>query len=77
MISATHRDLAQLVLTREFREDLYFRLRVVHLHVPPLRERREDLVPLARRFIAAACRESSCGPCTLSPEALDLLAALS
>jgi len=75
VISATHRDLEELARTGAFRQDLYFRLRVVHLHVPPLRERREDLVPLARRFIAAGCSEYSCGPCTLSPEALDLLTA--
>jgi transcriptional regulator with PAS, ATPase and Fis domain len=75
VVSATHRDLEELVRTRAFRQDLYFRLRVVHLHVPPLRERREDLVPLARQLISAACSEYSCGPCTLSPEALDLLAA--
>ena len=50
VISATHRDLRALVSAQLFRDDLYYRLNVVSLNVPPVRERREDVVPLARMF---------------------------
>jgi DNA-binding NtrC family response regulator len=49
---ATHRDLAAMVRDRSFREDLYYRINVVHLHVPSLRERHEDILWLAQRFLA-------------------------
>ena len=51
VITATNRDLPRLVLQGLFREDLLFRIRVVHLHVPPLRERRADIPPLVHHFI--------------------------
>ena len=57
VVAATHQDLQQLVYEGAFREDLYFRLRVVELHVPPLRERRSDIPGLAERFL----REASTG----------------
>ena len=75
LVSATNRDLKELVRTGAFRQDLFFRLQVVHLQVPPLRDRREDLLPLATHFIGRACSEYSCGPCTLTPEVLDMLQA--
>ena len=51
IVAATHRDLDALCAAREFRRDLYYRLRVVPLTIPPLRDRAEDVVPLARRFV--------------------------
>jgi len=60
IVSATHRDLAQRVQQGLFREDLYYRLKVLTLDVPPLRRRREDILPLAAHFLAKeharACR---------------------
>jgi two-component system response regulator HydG len=52
ILSATHRDLAARVREGLFREDVYYRLKVLTLEVPPLRERREDILPLARHFLA-------------------------
>ena len=51
-ICATHRDLRRMVSEGTFREDLYFRLNVITLHLPPLRERPQDVLPLARHFLA-------------------------
>jgi two-component system response regulator HydG len=51
VLSATHRDLVRLIAEGRFREDLFYRLQVVPLHVPPLRERRADIAELARHFI--------------------------
>lgn len=51
IISATHKNLANEINEGHFREDLYFRLNVIPIHVPPLRERKEDLIPLAESFL--------------------------
>jgi len=56
---ATHRDLQQLVQQGRFREDLYYRIHVVHLRVPPLRERPEDVLWLAQRFLLDEARDRS------------------
>ncbi len=75
IIAATHRNLSQAVADGAFREDLYYRLNVLNLTVPPLRMRREDIALLARYFLgrcAQSLRKSVSG---LSPEALEMLAA--
>jgi DNA-binding NtrC family response regulator len=54
LITATNRNLQQMVQQGEFREDLFYRLNVVHMHIPPLRERRDDIILLAQLFLVAA-----------------------
>ncbi len=72
VISATHRDLEAMVATGQFRADLYYRLHVVRIDLPPLRERREDLPLLVRHFLAKHRRPGS--PVEgVEPEALDRL----
>jgi DNA-binding NtrC family response regulator len=68
VVSATNRDLRSEVETERFREDLYYRLNGVTLHVPPLRERRGDILVLARHFLDRAG-----GGYMLEPSALELL----
>jgi DNA-binding NtrC family response regulator len=72
-IAATHRDLRAGISTGTFREDLYFRLNVVPLNVPPLRERPTDVVPLARHFLAAFCEAEGRTAPALSDGAAELL----
>jgi DNA-binding NtrC family response regulator len=69
VVAATHRDLTREVRAGRFREDLLFRLRVVELKVPPLRERQDDLVPLARAALAEACARAKLPLRELSPQA--------
>jgi len=57
IVCATHRDLYQLVQSGDFREDLYYRLQVVPLRIPPLRERKEDITPLAQYFLKKAAEK--------------------
>jgi len=79
VLAATHRDLGKLVERSEFREDLYYRLNVVNLQIPPLRERREDIPQLARAFVLRFNRElNRQTPVTaFEPEAEELLNAYS
>lgn len=69
IVSATHRNLPQMVAERHFREDLFYRLNVLNLDVPALRERTDDILLLARHFIARACAQAQRPPCRLTPGA--------
>jgi len=75
VVAATNRDLDSAVRAGQFREDLLFRLNVVELTVPPLRERREEILPLARRFLAFFARAARKAPPVLSPESESALLA--
>ncbi len=68
IISATHRDLERMVAEGEFREDLFYRLNVLNLQVPPLRERGQDIVLLARHFMQQACAQIQRTQCRLTPD---------
>ena len=74
IIAATHQNLEERVRQGLFREDLMHRLNVVRLRLPPLRERQEDIGPLARHFLLKSGRDLSVEPKTLSEEALAALA---
>jgi DNA-binding NtrC family response regulator len=69
VIAATNKDLKQLIKEGKFREDLYFRLNVVSIEIPPLRERREDIIPLAEFFVNKYSEFSQYKKMTLSKEA--------
>jgi len=73
IISATNQDLAQTVKTGSFREDLFYRLNVIPLHLPPLRERKEDIPALTRYFIEKYSQEFGKEIRTISVYALELL----
>ncbi len=73
VVAATNRDLAHGVAVGSFRQDLYYRLKVVELHVPPLRDRRDDILPLARVLLANAAMEMKRKVSGLAPRAADQL----
>jgi len=80
IVTATNQDLAQLVRDKRFREDLYYRLNVINLALPPLRERKEDIPALVEHFFTKYCRENDKllgdtgrSRLTFEPEAMQIL----
>jgi len=68
IIAATHQNLEERVKQGKFREDLYHRLNVIRIHIPPLRERREDIAILMRHFLHSAAQELNVEPKTVHPD---------
>ena len=75
VISSTHRDLREMIATGRFREDLFYRLNVVNIHMPALRERREDVPLLVENFLDRIAEESGQDRKVYAPEAVELLVA--
>lgn len=73
IVAASNRDLALEVSRGAFREDLFYRLNVIPIEVPPLRDRRDDIIPLAEAFVAHFCKEMRRTPRRLSPQVRALL----
>jgi two-component system, NtrC family, nitrogen regulation response regulator NtrX len=76
VIAATNKTLENEIASGKFREDLYYRLNVVPIHVPPIRERREDIPMLAQYFAATLSAREGIPPRTFTPDALERLSAL-
>ncbi len=76
ILAATNRDLKDEVDNKKFREDLYYRLNVIHIHLPPLRERIDDIPALVTHFLQKNARRLRRDQLTISPEALRLLVTL-
>lgn len=74
ILAATNKDLGEGIKKGSFREDLYYRLKVIHIRMPPLREIREDIPLLANHFLADSCREMNRKPANLASQALSSLA---
>ncbi|MGO1693719.1 MAG: sigma-54-dependent transcriptional regulator, partial [Marinobacter sp.] len=73
LLSATHRNLAELVQDGSFRQDLFYRINVIELTVPPLRDRTDDIALLANHILERIAREYECDPATLTRDAVDRL----
>ncbi len=73
VITATHRDLAKLVKEGSFREDLYYRLMGMPIHLPPLRERSSDIILISKYFIESFCKENGMPQVAISQEAIEKL----
>jgi two-component system response regulator AtoC len=74
VIAATNRSLAEMIAARQFREDLYYRLQVIEIWVPPLRERRDEILPLAEQFLTTYARQYERKVAPFSPRLRELLA---
>lgn len=73
IVAATNSDLKDLVSSKKFREDLYFRLSVFSIRIPPLRERNDDIPPLALHFVKSVCEENNLGEKNISREVMHYL----
>jgi two-component system response regulator AtoC len=73
VITASNKDLRSMAMEGKFREDLYYRLKVVSINIPPLKERREDILPLAGHFLKKYTEENNKGPIKLSQEAIEFM----
>lgn len=73
LICATNCDLEEMVAKGKFREDLLYRINTIHIEIPPLRERKEDIIPLAERFIDRFCKQYDKGNILLSTGAQEKL----
>ncbi len=73
IITATNKDLRTKVMQNQFREDLYYRLKVVTINLPPLKERREDILPLAEHFLKKYSEENEKGIINFSPEVIEFM----
>jgi len=73
VLATSNRDLPREVKEGRFRQDLYFRLAVVPIHVPPLRQRHEDIPPLIEYFLAQSAQRLEQAPPAIQPQAIDLL----
>lgn len=73
LICATNCKLEEMVILGKFREDLLYRINTIHIEIPPLRERKEDIIPLAERFILRFCKQYDKGEILLSSSAKDKL----
>ena len=75
VVSATNQELAELVASGDFREDLYYRLNLITIRLPPLRERRSDIALLAEHIITVVSHQYGLAPVTITPQALEWLSA--
>ena len=73
VLSATHKNLPELVQEGDFRQDLFYRINVIELAVPPLRERADDIPLLAKHILQRIAREYECDPAKLTPAAIERL----
>lgn len=75
LICATNQNLQEMVGKGEFREDLLYRINTIHVEIPPLREREEDIIPLAERFIIRFCKQYDKTPMKFAPDTKEKLTA--
>ena len=73
VITATNKDLKDMIMQGKFREDLFYRLKVVTINLPPLRERKEDVLPLAEHFLKKYSEENNKGLIDFSPEVIEFM----